>query len=29
MDVRAFNREAWNKNVENGNPWTVPVTLHR
>ncbi len=26
VDVRAFNREAWNKNVENGNPWTVPVS---
>ena len=25
IDVRAFNREAWNKSVENGNPWTVPV----
>ncbi|MEA3239260.1 MAG: class I SAM-dependent methyltransferase [Candidatus Bipolaricaulota bacterium] len=26
IDVRAFNREAWNKSVENGNPWTVPVS---
>ena len=25
-DVRAFNREAWNKNVENRNPWTIPVS---
>ncbi|HDL85833.1 MAG TPA: class I SAM-dependent methyltransferase [Candidatus Acetothermia bacterium] len=27
MDVRAFNREAWNKNVENANPWTIPVSV--
>lgn len=26
MDVRKFNREAWNKQVESGNPWTIPVT---
>ena len=26
MDVRAYNREMWNKQVEYGNPWTVPVT---
>ncbi len=25
MDVRTANRERWNKQVENGNPWTVPV----
>jgi len=25
MDVRAYNREAWNKEVEQGNPWTIPV----
>ena len=25
MDVRAYNREAWNKEVESGNPWTIPV----
>jgi len=25
VDVRAFNREAWNNNVDNGNPWTIPV----
>jgi SAM-dependent methyltransferase len=24
-DVRSFNREAWNRQVESGNPWTVPV----
>jgi SAM-dependent methyltransferase len=24
-DVRSFNREAWNRQVEGGNPWTVPV----
>jgi len=26
IDVRAFNREAWNKSVENANPWTIPVS---
>jgi SAM-dependent methyltransferase len=26
MDIRAYNREQWNKQVENGNPWTIPVT---
>jgi SAM-dependent methyltransferase len=26
MDVRAFNREAWNRQVAKGNPWTVPVS---
>jgi hypothetical protein len=25
MDVRAYNREAWNKEIEQGNPWTIPV----
>ena len=25
MDIRAYNREAWNKEAEKGNPWTVPV----
>jgi hypothetical protein len=25
MDVRGYNREAWNKEVEHGNQWTVPV----
>ena len=26
-DIRAFNREAWNRQVESGkNPWTVPVS---
>ncbi len=25
IDVRAFNRMAWDKNVEAGNPWTIPV----
>ena len=24
-DVRSFNREAWNRQVEGGNPWTRPV----
>ena len=26
IDVRAFNREAWNKEVDDGNPWTIPVS---
>jgi SAM-dependent methyltransferase len=26
MDVRAYNREMWNRQVEYGNPWTIPVT---
>jgi SAM-dependent methyltransferase len=26
MDIRAHNREAWNKQVENGNEWTIPVS---
>src|SRR3954453_10587130 len=25
MDVRGYNREAWDREVENGNQWTVPV----
>jgi ubiquinone/menaquinone biosynthesis C-methylase UbiE len=25
MDIRAYNRDAWDKEVEKGNPWTVPV----
>ena len=26
LDIRAYNRRAWNKQAEYGNPWTVPVT---
>jgi SAM-dependent methyltransferase len=26
MDVRSHNRSAWNKQVEQGNRWTIPVT---
>ena len=26
MDVRAHNREAWNREVSQGNPWTIPVS---
>ena len=26
MDIRAHNREAWDRQVEQGNPWTVPVS---
>jgi SAM-dependent methyltransferase len=25
MDVRTYNRQAWNREVQAGNPWTVPV----
>ena len=25
MDVRRYNREAWDREVERGNEWTVPV----
>lgn len=25
MDIRAYNRKAWDKNVANGNDWTRPV----
>jgi SAM-dependent methyltransferase len=26
IDVRAYNREAWNRQVESGSPWTIPVS---
>lgn len=26
MDIRAYNREAWDRQVANGNPYTVPVS---
>jgi len=26
MNIADYNRKAWDKQVENGNPWTVPVT---
>ena len=26
MDIRAYNRQAWNRQVEQNNPWTVPVS---
>jgi SAM-dependent methyltransferase len=26
MDIRAYNRAAWDQQVESGNPWTVPVS---
>lgn len=26
MDIRAYNRKAWNRNVEEGNEWTLPVS---
>lgn len=25
IDVRSYNRDAWNEQVRRGNPWTVPV----
>ncbi len=26
MDIRSYNRTAWNKQVQTGNQWTLPVT---
>lgn len=26
MDIRAYNRDAWDKEVDQGNPWTIPVS---
>ena len=26
MDVRSYNRDKWDKQVENGNPWTIPAS---
>src|SRR4030042_6873542 len=26
MDVRAYNREKWDLQVEHGNPWTIPCS---
>jgi SAM-dependent methyltransferase len=26
VDIRAFNRSAWDKQVEGSNPWTIPVS---
>ena len=26
LDVREFNRHAWDRQVDSGNPWTIPVT---
>ncbi len=26
MDIRAYNREKWDQQVEQGNPWTIPCT---
>ena len=26
MDIRSYNREAWDRQVEGGNPWTIPVS---
>lgn len=26
MNIRAYNRKAWDKNVADGNPWTKPVS---
>ena len=29
MDIRAYNREAWNREVAQGNPWTVQVSAEQ
>ena len=26
MDIRTYNRDAWNRKVKQGNPWTIPVS---
>jgi len=26
LDIRAYNREAWDRQVEGGSPWTIPVS---
>ena len=26
MDIRAYNRKAWDSEVESGSPWTIPVS---
>ena len=26
MDIHEYNRKAWNREVAQGNPWTIPVT---
>ena len=26
MDIRKHNRVAWDRQVEDGNPWTIPVS---
>jgi len=28
LDIRAYNREAWNREVDQGNQWTIPVDSH-
>ncbi len=29
MDIRRFNREAWDRQVEGRNPWTIPVSRQK
>lgn len=29
FDVRSHNRTAWDRNVERGNPWTIPVSAEQ
>jgi SAM-dependent methyltransferase len=29
MDIRAYNREAWNRQVQGGCEWTIPVTTEQ
>ena len=26
MDIRSYNRQAWDSEVERGSPWTIPVS---
>ena len=26
LDVRSYNRDAWNRQVAEGNQWTIPVS---
>ena len=29
MDIRSYNREAWDRQVESGNVWTIPVSSEK
>jgi ubiquinone/menaquinone biosynthesis C-methylase UbiE len=28
MDIRAYNKKAWDSEVDSGNPWTIPVSAN-